>query len=79
MGRWGGSGLTAHMFFSVCLSESRKPHLLFRKTPIVTHNLRVTKAERPVPFFKERVFLNMLRGGRGAGGGLNRNKRHSRL
>lgn len=56
MGRWGGSGLTAHMFFSVCLSESRKPHLLFRKprswlTTCVSQRLSVLSRFSKSAFF----------------------------
>lgn len=63
---WLGSD-SSHVFLSVSVRK-QKASSSVPQTPIVTHNLRVTKAERPVPFFKERVFLNMLRGGRGTGG-----------
>lgn len=57
--RWLGSD-SSHVFLSQSVRKQKKPHLLFCKTPIVTHNLHVTKAERPVPLFKDHVLLNML-------------------
>lgn len=58
--RWWLGSDSSHVFLSQSVRK-QKSLIFCSATPIVTHNLHVTKAERPVPLFKVRVLLNMLR------------------